>query len=463
LFFQASVGVDIQERAIVVAYLKASFKGAKLAAHAVYPIEGGLSSQETIDTLGRVIKEFFGRNKISSAALFLGIPREAAILRYVDLPLVVKENLRDSVRYELEKYVPFAPGEVYFDYQVISEDKDSGKLKLLLLAVKQEFINPYVISLQKASGARLSSIEVSSTAMANFFAMLSGSHEPDPYVLIYVREGGIEIDVLRSGFLAHSRAIDEAQWGADFHEQVSQSLKMLKESLVDPEVPLKTVMCNMGRDGALMTYLKEDEAFDIHLFDLSATDVPSTVIIPAYGLALKGIQEVPTDVNLLPEEMRKKRSKAGYYAMVGLAGVVLLLALGWIGGSIFNTQSYIKQLDNELDRLKVEVTNLEQITAECARIERRIDFLDRLRKDRLTVLDVIKELSERIPKSAWLLRFAYSDKGSKIEIEGWADSASELIPLLEDSPLLKEVGFLSSITRSPAGKERFRIGLKLSR
>jgi len=76
---------------------------------------------------------------------------------------------------------------------------------------------------------------------------------------------------------------------------------------------------------------------------------------------------------------------------------------------------------------------------------------------------VIKELSERIPKSAWLLRFAYSDKGSKIEIEGWADSASELIPLLEDSPLLKEVGFLSSITRSPAGKERFRIGLKLSR
>jgi general secretion pathway protein L len=172
---------------------------------------------------------------------------------------------------------------------------------------------------------------------------------------------------------------------------------------------------------------------------------------------------VPTGVNLLPEEMRKKPSRAGYYVMFGLAGLSLFLALAWIGGAIFNTQRYIKRLDTEVDRLKVEATKLEQIKGDIGKIEHQIDVLEPLRRNSLTVLDAIKELSVTIPKNAWLLRVTYSDKDKKIQIEGWADSASELIPLLDNSPLFSGVGFLSTITRSAAGKERFRIGLELER
>ncbi|MFO7599030.1 MAG: pilus assembly protein PilM [Candidatus Desulfacyla sp.] len=463
MFFQTSMGIDIQDKAIVVAYLKASFKGAKLAAHAIYPIEEGLSSQEKIDTLEGVIRDLLDRNKISSVALFLGIPREAVVLRYVDLPLAVKENLRDSLRYELEKYVPFPPEEVIFDYQIISEDKDAGKLRLLLLMVNQDGIDPYTTAIEKIPGVRLSSIEVSSTALANFFAMLPESQGQDPYVLIYGKKSGIEINVLQSRFLAHSKPIDKSRWGEDYHQQVSQGLKKIKEKWGSSEGPLKTVVCDIQKDTALLTYLKEDIAFDIRPFDLSVTDVPSLDMIPAYGLALKGIQEVPTDINLLPKEMRKRPSRAGYYAMFGLAGIAIFLALAWIGGTIYNTQRYVSRLDREVGRLKVEATRLEQIKAEVVRIESQIDVLDPLRRDRLMVLDAIKEFSETIPKSAWLLRLTYSDKDKKIQIEGWADSASELIPLLDNSPLFSGVGFLSPITRSAGGKERFRIGLELDR
>jgi general secretion pathway protein L len=219
----------------------------------------------------------------------------------------------------------------------------------------------------------------------------------------------------------------------------------------------------LGRENPLIVHLQEDEAFDVRFFDASSIGVPSYDIIPAYGLALKGIQEVPASVNLLPEEMRKKPSRAGYYVMFGLAGLSIFLALAWIGGAIFNTQRYIKQLDTEMERLKVEATKLEQIRGEIGKIEHQVDVLEPLRRNSLTVLDAIKELSVTIPKNAWLLRVTYSDKDKKIQIEGWADSASELIPLLDNSPLFSGVGFLSSITRSPAGKERFRIGLDLER
>ena len=462
MLFQASVGIDIQEDSIILAYLKGSFKGAKLAAHDAYPIDEGLSGQDRADRVGRVIKEFLVKNRIPSATLFLGIPREAAVLRYVEFPLAVKENLRDSLRYQLEKYVPFPPEELYFDYQVISEDKKTDKLKLLLVVVKRDLVDPY-ISLEKTLGRRLSGIEVSSTACANFFASQFGVAEKSPYVLIHTRKGGIEIDLLQSGFLVYSRPMDKIQWDANFQSQVSQRLNRLKEEVKGPQALLKTVVWNMEREDPLSAYLKEEDGFEVHLFDPSSAGIPSTDMVTAYGLALKGSRELPTDINLLPGELRKKPSKMGYYAMFGLMGVVVFLALAWVGGTIFNTQRYVNQLDKELSRLNAEIANLEQIEVEYNRIEQRIDLLNLLRKDRLMVLDIVRELSEQIPKSAWLLRLTYSDKDSKIQIEGWADSASDLIPALEGSPLFKNVGFLSPITRSSAGKERFRIGLELEK
>jgi len=93
-------------------------------------------------------------------------------------------------------------------------------------------------------------------------------------------------------------------------------------------------------------------------------------------------------------------------------------------------------------------------------MEERIDYLNTHRQGGLPVLDIIKELSERIPKSAWVNRFKFSEKG--IEISGEAASASQLIQLLEDSPMFGDVAFLSAISKGArSGLEQFRIGLSL--
>ncbi|MCX5839684.1 MAG: PilN domain-containing protein [Deltaproteobacteria bacterium] len=71
-------------------------------------------------------------------------------------------------------------------------------------------------------------------------------------------------------------------------------------------------------------------------------------------------------------------------------------------------------------------------------------------------MSVLLDLSKEIPEGAWLDRLALTDKGG--DIEGYANSASALIPLLAASPLIKDVAFLSPITKGKDGKERFRIG-----
>jgi general secretion pathway protein L len=92
-------------------------------------------------------------------------------------------------------------------------------------------------------------------------------------------------------------------------------------------------------------------------------------------------------------------------------------------------------------------------------LENKIDAINALRQRHVPALDVLRDLSKELPVGAWLDRLAFTDKGG--EIEGYADSASALIPLLAASPLLKDVAFLAPITKGKDGKERFRIGFKI--
>jgi len=139
-----------------------------------------------------------------------------------------------------------------------------------------------------------------------------------------------------------------------------------------------------------------------------------------------------------------------------LAGLLLLSAFSWGGGNILRHKLKLDHLDTEIKRLSSEIKKVDQLQAEGKKIEDRIDYLDTLAQGGVPVLEILKDLSDRIPKNAWVRRFSFSEKG--IEIEGQADAASELIPLLEASPLFRDKMFLSALTKRH-GQERFKIGL----
>ena len=61
--------------------------------------------------------------------------------------------------------------------------------------------------------------------------------------------------------------------------------------------------------------------------------------------------------------------------------------------------------------------------------------------------------------SAFLVSYSYQD--GTITISGLAQSASEIQNLLESSPVFKGVEFSNSVTREPAGKDRFTLRMLL--
>lgn len=457
MLFQTSLGIDIQDHSVSLAYLKESVKGVRLAAHATYVFEEEASLKEKTGLIGGMVEDFLKKNNISPASVFLGIPREAVILRYVELPLVVKENLKDSLGYELEKYIPFSADEIYFDYQVIAEDKEKGKLRLLLIAAKKESVDPYV-STASQIGVGISGIEIGSTAMANYFWSQRDSIATDTCAVVYLRDGHLELSLLSGGFLDYSKSVNPEKWGADLSDVISQELQKLKERSGNHEDRLRTVFCGLDTEPELLNRFRTDENLEIHSIDLSRAGIPTSAMIPAYSLGLKGIKGLPTDINLVPETFRKRPNKAGYYTMFVLMGLLILTVLAWWGGRIVSKQFHLRQLNTEIARLSVEVAKIEKTKAKCNEVEEEIDYLNGLYGEGVPLLEALKELNVRIPKTAWVRNFSFSDKD--IRIDGRAESSSGLIPSLESSPLFNDAVFLSPIT-SGKGKEIFRIGFKL--
>ncbi|MCP4683195.1 MAG: pilus assembly protein PilM, partial [Desulfobacterales bacterium] len=168
MLFQTSLGIAIEETSISMVYLRASFKGKRLAAHAVHPLEKEIPAEERGGIIVELVKGFIKENRIASSDIFLTIPREMAIIRSVELPVAVKENLRQTLVYEIEKYVPFSADDIYFDYQVIVEDKENKQLRVLLTVVKKSDLDVF-IDITSHLGSGISGIEIHPTALTNYF------------------------------------------------------------------------------------------------------------------------------------------------------------------------------------------------------------------------------------------------------------------------------------------------------
>jgi Tfp pilus assembly protein PilN len=389
MIFQNSLGIDISQHRLGLLCLKNSFKGIINAKEAVYLLEKGKSLKEKLDAAADLVKAFIESHQIASGDIFIGIPNESAMIREIRLPLAAKENLRETLIYEMEKFVPIPADEIYFDYQILAEDKEHQDLRILLAIAKKSVIDPY-LELKEKLGSAISGIEIRSSAIANF--------------LSYRLSDSKDVSV------AYERLID-----------------LQKNSAV--EISASSEELGVSED-----------------------------LIPAFGLALKGLYHTPIQMNFIPPELRKKRGKTGIYTLFILLCLMILFGAGWGASRVIHHRLIENRINQEMKRVVAEVNQADHLRAEVEALEKKADYLNKLQNGRPTALDMMAELSRIIPDKAWVQQLMISEKG--LQLEGYADAASELIPILDASPMFKDVAFLSSITKERDGKERFSIGLK---
>ena len=103
MLFQSGLGIFLHDDGLSIVYLKNTFKKTQVAGHAAYALDSEKPLKERVGLSAELINDFIESKNVSSSDVFIGLPRESVILRELEFPLAVKENLKSTLPYKIEK------------------------------------------------------------------------------------------------------------------------------------------------------------------------------------------------------------------------------------------------------------------------------------------------------------------------------------------------------------------------
>lgn len=161
-------------------------------------------------------------------------------------------------------------------------------------------------------------------------------------------------------------------------------------------------------------------------------------------------------VNLLPREKRTQRSRfrARLNAALATAAVLLLGLLMWQSLSL--KQQRVEALEARVAEARETAMEVARLRQELEQAVRSANFLVRKKERHPELVDVLLEVTRLLPDDTWLQRFQM-DEG-EVQLYGESSSASRLISVLGESPMLKQASFISPVTtNTQTGDERFNL------
>jgi Tfp pilus assembly protein PilN len=178
------------------------------------------------------------------------------------------------------------------------------------------------------------------------------------------------------------------------------------------------------------------------------------VSLPALAVALPRGDRKSHAANLLPDDLRPRPFPWPLAATAALALLTLAIGAAIPTVSFVRERRALSALDARIARLAPEVQQAERRLAEVERARRELSTLRDFEQQGLHPLPVLRELTDTLPGDAWLTNLSVDRNG--LELGGFANAASQLIPLLEASPTLERVEFTSPVTKG-RDREQFRL------
>ncbi len=171
-FNRQVVGLDIGSSCIKTVELRSRRKGGhelvSLGMEELSPdciVDGVIISKLPV---ADAINRLFVQQRIRTRRVATSISGHSVIVKKIALPLQSEEELAESIRWEAEQYIPFDIGDVNLDYQVLGENRTTGNLDVLLVAVKKEKITDHT-SVITMAGKTPVVVDVDAFALLNSY------------------------------------------------------------------------------------------------------------------------------------------------------------------------------------------------------------------------------------------------------------------------------------------------------
>src|SRR4030066_379158 len=100
------------------------------------------------EVLAGNLKEIWKKYKIPDRKVFIGIANQKVIAKEIKIPVVNDEEIHNSIKYQINDFIPIPKNNIIYDYYVI--EKGEGYSRIMLVGAMKSMIDDVVSSFKRA-------------------------------------------------------------------------------------------------------------------------------------------------------------------------------------------------------------------------------------------------------------------------------------------------------------------------
>ena len=170
------------------------------------------------------LQELVRKMHMGGARVAMSVSGRSVIVRYVTMRQMSDDELKRTIPFEADKYIPFGMEEVVLDCQRLGPAAEGRDMRVVLVAVKRAFIEEQVRLLQQA-GLRPVVVDVDCLALGNAFELTSdpsGAEADRVVAVIDIGASSTDVDMVDRLTTTWSRELYVA--GDQFTEHIARRL-----------------------------------------------------------------------------------------------------------------------------------------------------------------------------------------------------------------------------------------------
>jgi Tfp pilus assembly protein PilN len=399
------------------------------------------------ENLGASLRAELDARALPARTVAIGLTRSAVTVKPIELPAVAGRT-QDMVRFELDRHLPISADDAAFDFvplpaETEGEGASEGK-RVLIAAADRRLIDS---ALRLAEEAKLRPMSI--TVAAHDLVALVETDRQQRVAWLHRSGDTADLLLLHGPMVVFSRsftAADDATLNAETRRSFAgarwRTCNAIWVSgdgaaaapLLDLGVPISDPPWSSRAERRLAQVAEPRGALELAVATASNRSIRS--------------------LDLIPSAIKPRRFTRQEILTAGALAATVLLVLAALVVPGFVESRRLARLNGEIARIDPDVRAVERVARELDHKRQLLGTVEKINASALQPLAVLRELTEILPSDAWVTYLAFDAKG--VEITGQAGAASNLIPLLENSPRLERVEFASPVTRG-RDREQFRI------
>ena len=262
-FFQKKdlVGLDVGSGAIKLVGLDRSRKGHVLQAFGVKPLDPELIVDGRVMDVGRVvsvIKDLVAEQTIKIHDVALSVSGHSVIVKKIALPVMTENELRGSIKWEAEQYIPFDMNDVNLDFHILGQSHGPNaelQMDVILVAIKKDKLAEYTALVEEA-GLDPVVVDVDAFTLENMYNLNYEFRQGETTAILNVGASVVNIHIMQGGQFSLTRDISMGGWRYNemiqrefsvSDQQAEAAKRMEPVEGIDPE-RLVTVMDGVNKE-----------------------------------------------------------------------------------------------------------------------------------------------------------------------------------------------------------------------